>query len=660
MLSGGAHAAAAPLHVVLLIDGRTFTFREQDGRDLGDFVSEIGGFTQRCIRTDVPDSPLRVYFRPDRTSDRAEVVFERGGVFDTVAENLGAYQVRIFRGETLLADIAVPEHYHHARWRWQSTPRAVVGNVDQLIAQGLLPPYDRSAAPGAPPPTNPPPQDPPKDPPPTPEPPKPTTPEPPPPPPAPTPPPAPAPTPAPQPVPDVPAAPQPVTQKPPRGFQPMPDPGWALSEYLSALFGGAWMMSTGDRRPGILESVAIGTAVGALAAKAFQMSTAKGEESAPDVVGLKGAQTYEIMGLAGVHPYMPNTGERDDIGLLTEPQARFVCTNDPDALLTLIAQGEAAATVPWHMRDENTNAPINMRTYPGASWYWDARVGDPWVRTARTPITPDSAHMPALSYLPYLLTGDPYYLEELQFMANWIWGSGPPAYRPWFGQSRALAWFLRSLSQCARVTPQRTPDWLLPREYWSELLTENRRFLETAYVNSPGPVCAIFRSTGDVDGGRDEGASAPAGTWIDPWQEEFLAAVIGWMIRMGFTEWQTVFDWKIGSTIARTRAGGEWARALATPYRIILRESRDAPLARSWSEALALTVRLQEYGDVSDRDTWLGNDLTYLAYTRGALVMAKAVGTAGLEENITWATDQMRGRGWRTAYKWRIGSGLSE
>lgn len=49
-------AATAPaqlLRAVVRLKGAKFEFREEEGRDLGDFVSTTGGFTQACSRTTV-------------------------------------------------------------------------------------------------------------------------------------------------------------------------------------------------------------------------------------------------------------------------------------------------------------------------------------------------------------------------------------------------------------------------------------------------------------------------------------------------------------------------------------------------------------------------------------------------------------------------------
>ena len=550
-----------PLAVVIqLSTGARYVYDVANGSDLGDFASTIGGFTQRCIRVDHPGFPLSVFFRPDRSSSRVEVVFELGRVLGgSLPTTLPAYTATITAGDQTLATVQVPVHYWYSRWRWQSSPRPIVGNVNQLISQGLLPPYDTVGGISA------------------------TS----------------------------------VTQKCLPSSSPFKK-----------------------------------------AAPCFAVNTTTFVPSPTLPALMTGYKPYTVMGTSDITPYMPRTGERPDIGLVTEPQAQFICTGSPVALGALRAWAEGAGTVPWHIRDEVTGAPLNLLTYPNASWYWDQRVGAPWIPLGDNPVTIDTAHAPALGYVPYMLTGDPYHLEDMQFAANWDRGALPPKYRPSIGQSRSFAWSIRNLAQCARVTPETVPTWLLPRNYWLGFLSESRAFLEANYANNPSPVMAMFRSTSDINSGRDEGVSAPGGTWIDPWQDEFVATVIGWVIRMGFNDWQTAFDWKLGTTIARTGNTSGWCRAYATPYRVILRSALTAPLVSTWSEAWALTKQVRGIPTVTDPDTWVDPDMTYLAYTRGVLAMGQSLERPGTANGLEWSTQQLRSKGWKTAYKWRLGSGL--
>ncbi len=521
----------AVLSAVITIDGKAHVVSAKDGAGLGNFVGK--GFVQRCLRCDLPDLAMSVFFRPDLDGTRDEVVFELGRCFDpanAAAAHLGAYGVKIYKDETLLATLSVPAHYWQSRWRWQSARRPAVNKVEDLIAAGFLPPYQTRAA-----------------------------------------------------------------------------------------------LAPGS------------------------------------------AQTYTIMGLAGVTPYMPQTGERPDIGPVTGPQGDFIVTEQPTALITLLAQAEAAGTEPWHMRDENTGAPISFAQYPTASWYPDPRVGSPWLLIPKAPTLPggpltvDEAHQPALAYLPYLLTGDPYYLEELQFQATWCIGSQPPEYRiggknAGISQARAFAWTTRTLAQCAKVTPDAPPSWLLPQAYWKGLLDQARAMFEKNYVSSTRPERATFRACSPIDSARDEGPTAPKGTWVDFWQDAFVTTVLGWVVRMGFGEWGAAFTWSAEGLVQRTNGTSGWVRAYCTPYRAILRVTATAPFATDWAGAWGLThsIYLSDR-PIPDPNLWVGADPTYLGYTRGALAMAVSLDYAVAKGPFDWSDTQIARYPGNPVAKWSIG-----
>jgi hypothetical protein len=481
---------------------------------------------QGCVRATHNQLPLSVYFRPDRTSDRAEVVFELGRIFtQSKPANLDAYRVTIIRGDKTLSVTDVPRHFWFSRWRWQSAQRPVSVKTADLMAKGLLPHYDDRVNGGV-----------------------------------------------------------------PRATRP---------------------------------------------------------------------QTYQIMGLAGIFHAFGAGGERDEIGPVTEQQADYICTGRSSALATLLAQAEAAGTVPWHYRDEHTGAPIDKIRYPAATVY-SRDTGQPFIALADTGIAPDSAHQPALGYVPFLLTGDPYHLETLQFQATFNEVEGPGNMKMNIGQVRAHAWNMRTLGEAANVTPDATPKWLLPRGYFRELLNRQRDWLMHTFVQSSETVRTVFRSSTQAFGVYKDGPLEP-GTYIAPWQEEFHAFIFGWIVQMGFSDWEPIFRWKIGSTIARTNGKSGWVRARCTPYHMGLRTHEGSPWVRSWAECWELNLP-HEKTPVTDPDRLFpgsgGYDVSYPSYTRGALAIAVRLGIAEARPCFEWIDGevqdiQRRHRG-GLAYKWSV------
>lgn len=511
-----------PLSVAIDYKGSTYRYSDVDGTDLGDYIDPAGRFAQRCIRATNEELPLTIFFRADRGTHRAEVVFELGRIRPKAPPaNLDSYTVTVMRGDRTVFTTQVAYHYWFSRWRWQSSPRPVTVDTSELIANGLLPHYDIRATEG-----------------------------------------------------------------------------------------------TGRSAPRF---------------------------------------SYQIMGLAGLSRVMPATGERDDIGPVTEVQAEFICTGNEAALATVLAQAEGASTLPWHMRDERTGTPFDLLRYPMASMY-SPEIGDPFIASAKTPIQLDTNHEPSPAYVPFLLTGDPYHLETMQFQTTFDYVALPGRARYATGQVRGQAWLLRTLGQAAAVTPEKTPQWLMPRRYFRELLTDKLNWINRSFVLDPTPPCAAFRSMEQAFTSRPEG-TFDAGTLMSPWMEEFMAFVLCWLVQMGHTDWESVARWKIGSTVARTNGTSGWIRARPTPYRIALKQHANSPWLTSWGDAWALNSRGfgWTYRDANRLE--VGRDITYPSYTRGALAMAAHLDLPEARTCFNWIDRQVREHlsgGVQMEYKWSV------
>ncbi|RNF30155.1 hypothetical protein NM04_14100, partial [Massilia aurea] len=132
------------------------------------------------------------------------------------------------------------------------------------------------------------------------------------------------------------------------------------------------------------------------------------------------------MTIGPVNPYMPATGGRNDIGPLPAWSVQYLLSKDPRALRTMVAAAEGSGSWSIHLRDERTGYPLRTDSAANRAVSTHMNLADkgplPVPRCAakglcETPYKHDTSHQPSLAYLPYLLTGDYYYLEELQFWA---------------------------------------------------------------------------------------------------------------------------------------------------------------------------------------------------------------------------------------------------
>ena len=74
-------------------------------------------------------------------------------------------------------------------------------------------------------------------------------------------------------------------------------------------------------------------------------------------------------------------------------------------------------------------------------------------------LTPDTAHQPSFAFVPYIVTGDYYFLEELKFWGNYNLINNLAQYRDLTKglmkseQIRGVAWSMRTIGQAAYILP---------------------------------------------------------------------------------------------------------------------------------------------------------------------------------------------------------------
>jgi hypothetical protein len=373
----------------------------------------------------------------------------------------------------------------------------------------------------------------------------------------------------------------------------------------------------------------------------------------------KANKPYVIMGNAGIDMAMGTTGERPDIGLVTEHQARAIMhvlglpSGNADAIAQVMDQAEASGTIPMHWRDQHTGRPVNifdadrfnMTTHPndtGHPQYMNWGSGTGWEL--------DINHYPALSYFPYLLTGDLYHLEELQFVAAWSvarfsfnrnLGFGQQF---WIGQARGFAWGLRHLFQAAHLSPANGTEYLLPKSFFTKILENTHAWFKSAAIMlNPDPAFSVFHclvKTSDHIGDRSHHPE------FAPWESAFLAAVLGWAQVLGFKDWSEVYLYVMDNFVQMNNGRSGWNRYLCIPYRFWLADFSGAVFT-SYSQAYKGYIELagakegnvpQWIPTIPDRlyCPAVDSSLVYPSYMRAAYVYGLLLGYKQFEVIYDW------------------------
>jgi hypothetical protein len=296
----------------------------------------------------------------------------------------------------------------------------------------------------------------------------------------------------------------------------------------------------------------------------------------------------EPMGNGLVTPYMPTTGGRPDIGLEPGWVAMYILSMDLRAKNASLISADEAGSWSTHFRDQNTDRPVSIKDYPyitiigresdtlnPATGKYEALPvcgGD-----CTTAYTADSAHQPNLSYVPYLLTGDFYYLEELQFYAMFNVAQPIGAYRGFgtglvkWDQLRGQAWTLRTLANAAYISPD--GDSLKPQ--LTAFLNDNLDWYNAKYTNN---------TSANALGVMEESAFAYAGgIGIAPWQDDFFTQAIGHVNELGFTKALPLLKWKAKFPVGRMTAPG-YCWIFGSMYSLNIRDTSTSPIYSSFDQ----------------------------------------------------------------------------
>ena len=322
------------------------------------------------------------------------------------------------------------------------------------------------------------------------------------------------------------------------------------------------------------------------------------------------------MGAGTVHTYMPGTGGRPDLGALPTWAVQYLASQDEHAEEILFANADASGSIPWHFRDENTGNAISIDDYPNL--WLDSRGGTTVLpdkfSVENTGWDIDTAHMPSLTYLPYLLTGSQYYLEEMQAQATYQMAQLNPGYRGDAdglvgGQVRAQAWALRDISDTAYITPDSDPQ----KSYFEEKLDNNLQNYLNTYVNNANPDAEM---TGFVvgDNGSNNG-------WLTPWQDDYFTVVLSSIVERGNDDAATLAEWKADYTAGRFLAEDMgMVRLAGTAYTLRMYEVVDGEWVwfTTWDQVMHATF-VEEGKEIPtelDYPEWAGG---YSGVVRAAL-----------------------------------------
>ena len=245
-----------------------------------------------------------------------------------------------------------------------------------------------------------------------------------------------------------------------------------------------------------------------------------------------------VLGVNDVTQYMPMTGGRPDIGPTTTANALWLITQNPVAATYALGQAEAAGTIPWHFYDPAHGRYLSLDDYPTIWIDYRGGVKPTQMPSDSTGWTTDTAHQPDMSYIAYMLTGERYYLDQLNAQASWAiattWnvpredGLGIVANEA--EQARAQAWTLRLINEAAYANPDGSEE----KAYFTRIAHNNWKHLLDeipGLTAAQGQIRGILPAVNRADG-------------VAPASQDYFASTAGIAALQGDMEARAVLKWQ--------------------------------------------------------------------------------------------------------------------
>ncbi|MBW2537076.1 MAG: hypothetical protein JRI55_36655 [Deltaproteobacteria bacterium] len=300
----------------------------------------------------------------------------------------------------------------------------------------------------------------------------------------------------------------------------------------------------------------------------------------------------DILGNGIVEDYFPTTGGRGDIGPLPRWTALALLSAEARAFEVMLGVGDLAGSFSVHYRDRTSGRALSIDDYPtvtlnsSAAQWSEPEDQLPACDPCTSPYTVDDAHQPSLVFVPYLLTGDPYYLDELYFWTSYNFIAQNFDYRGddqgWLHrqQVRGQAWTLRTLLHAAWIAPEEHPE----AAYLGDKVANNLTWYADNGVDSNPFGWWGEQSNWSNDGGRpDDNMAADVRYYTSPWQSDFLIWTFDTAVGLGHAEAAPVRQWLAGYVVGRFTQGPDFNPYDGAPYH--LATSSDTGTAYgTWSE----------------------------------------------------------------------------
>ncbi|HCI1171256.1 TPA: hypothetical protein NOB78_002933 [Enterococcus faecium] len=310
--------------------------------------------------------------------------------------------------------------------------------------------------------------------------------------------------------------------------------------------------------------------------------------------------SFEPMAVGRFQAAMGTTGGRPDLGLAPDSYAAYILSGDKRAKAIMLLSGDVGGSWAGHARNDDYTQ-LDIVHYPRATIL--GNLGDtlnpltkqyeklPLLTTVSKNLD-ESAHQPGFAYVPYLLTGDYFYLEELQFWCNYNGYVSNPYYRLYekgvvkSDQVRGQGWSIRTMAQAAYITP----DTHYNKMVFQYILDSNMEWYRTTYTDGTDNVLGVL-THGMAIGYPVKGV---AKVGVAPWMDDFFTQGVGCAAELGNAEAVRLLKWKAKFQIGRMIDPGYCPKDAAI-YQLRVRDTETSPFYTTLKQCREGSLEPAEY-----------------------------------------------------------------
>jgi hypothetical protein len=269
---------------------------------------------------------------------------------------------------------------------------------------------------------------------------------------------------------------------------------------------------------------------------------------------------FDILDFGDLTVPMNAHSGRPELAPYPDWTAQFLVHKTPAQRAYMLRHGELAGS--WGIHVRNADGSMPSIDSPGNGYYWlDARWKDPGNLSGgftgprghleHRAEPGDMAHQPSLAFVPYLMTGDRFFADEVAYWANFcLIGSfasddnrkGPQGLLIG-NEVRGIGWALRNLGDAAAYLPDSSPmKTYLASKVWANLTDLD----QYAATYQSGPVQTLFPGRRPEDGVPQYQPYM----WISLWEQAYLGWAVDRVMDHGLV---TTYNFANGGATIRNR-----------------------------------------------------------------------------------------------------------